>query len=240
MQYVMGYSPLGAGLRQLPAAAGMILVAPRSAAIADRVGRHRAVAIGLGTAAVAVLAMVTFDADTSYLPLGFVLLAMGLGMGLAMPPATDAVVSSLPLAKAGVGSAINDTTRQVGGALGVAIIGSVVSSLYAASVAPLADDFGLDATAADKAESSLGQAQNVAGSLGDGAGAFVTDVNQVFTDAMTTGMLISAVIIIGAAVMAWRYLPARAVDPDPTPDTRPEPITIPDTVEGALAPVAGD
>jgi EmrB/QacA subfamily drug resistance transporter len=235
-QLVHGYSPLEAGIRLLPHAATMMIVAPLSARLVERVGTKRVVLGGLGLIATGLLLLSTIEPETPYVVVISFFVVMASGMGMTMAPATESVMGALPRDKAGVGSAINDTTRQLGGALGVAIIGSVVSSIYAGRVAPIAADFGLDAGATEAAESSLGQAQNVAGSLGQGAGAFVADVNQVFTDAMTTGMLISAAIIIGAAVMAWRYLPAVATDPDAAPDQS----ELPEPIEGTLAPVAGE
>ena len=131
-------------------------------------------------------------------------------MGMTMAPATESVMGSLPREKAGVGSAVNDTTRQVGGALGVAIIGSVVSSVYAGDIASLGQRFGLGASDLDAAESSLGGAQRIAPSLGERSDAFVAAVKDGFVDALSIGLRISAAIIVFAAVMAWRYLPSHA------------------------------
>ena len=103
-------------------------------------------------------------------------------------------MGSLPREKAGVGSAVNDTTRQVGGALGVAIIGSAVSSVYASRIADLAGRFGLDAATTDEAQSSLGSAQRVGSGLGAQASAFVDEANKVFVDAMAIGMRVSVVV----------------------------------------------
>ena len=83
---------------------------------------------------------------------------MAAGMGMTMAPATESVMGSLPREKAGVGSAVNDTTRQIGGALGVAIIGSVVSSVYAANVSDIAGRFGVTGAALDAVAGSLGGA----------------------------------------------------------------------------------
>jgi hypothetical protein len=132
---------------------------------------------------------------------------------MTMAPATEAVMGSLPRAKAGVGSAINDTTRQVGGALGVAIIGTIVSSVYAARVADLSGVFGLSTAETAQAESSLGGAQQVAGTLGDSAPSFVDAVNNGFVDALSIGLRMSAVAVVIAAVVAWKFLPSRAHDP---------------------------
>ena len=107
-------------------------------------------------------------------------LVMSVGMGMTMAPATESVMGSLPRAKAGVGSAVNDTTRQVGGALGVAIIGTIVSSAYAGNIADIGRRFGLGASDLDAAESSLGGAQRIAPSLGERSDAFVSAANDGF------------------------------------------------------------
>jgi hypothetical protein len=135
---------------------------------------------------------------------------MGAGMGMTMAPATESVMGSLPREKAGVGSAVNDTTRQVGGALGVAVIGSVVTSVYTSRIATLSAGAGLDEQATAAAESSIAGAQRVGAALGGQASSFVADANQIFVDSMAVGMRISAVVIFFAAVMVWKFLPARA------------------------------
>ena len=235
-QLVHGYSPLEAGIRLLPHAATMMIVAPLSARFVERIGTKRVVLGGLALITIGLLLLATIEPETPYVVVISYFVVMASGMGMTMAPATESVMGALPRDKAGVGSAVNDTTRQVGGALGVAIIGSIVSSIYAGRVAPIAADAGLDAREAEAAESSLGQAQGVAGSLGDAAGAFVADVNQVFTEAMTKGMLISAVIIVGAAVMAWRYLPARATVAS---EIAVEPVVAADAID-VLAATAGE
>jgi hypothetical protein len=142
-------------------------------------------------------------------------------------------MGSLPREKAGVGSAVNDTTRQVGGALGVAIIGSIVSSVYASRIADASQAAGLTGTAAAQAESSLGGAEKVAESLGESATGFLDAANQAFVDALSLGLRISAVIVAATAVMVWKFLPARAGSPDGAPAADREPV-------GAPAVSAGD
>ena len=151
-------------------------------------------------------------------------LVMSVGMGMTMAPATESVMGSLPRAKAGVGSAVNDTTRQVGGALGVAIIGTIVSSVYAGDIASLGRRFGLGASNLDAAESSLGGAQRIAPSLGERSDAFVAAANDSFVHALSVGLRISAAVIVFATVMAWRYLPSHASHPaDASTDTTRSP-----------------
>ena len=145
--------------------------------------------------------------------------AMASGMGLTMAPATESVMGALPREKAGVGSAVNDTTRQMGGALGVAIIGSLVSSVYAARVRDLAPTYELAGPALDVATGSLGGALQLAPSLGAQEEAFVVDVSDSFVAAFTSGLRLGALVVVGAAIVACRYLPARAASP-PTTDAR--------------------
>ena len=135
LQSVQGYTPLGAGVRTLPFAVGVMLLAGVSPVIARLVGTKWVVAGGLSLFTVGLLvAAATFDADSSYTPVFFTMLAMGAGMGLAMAPATESVMGSLPKEKAGVGSAMSDTTRELGGTLGVAVGGSALAAIYASKL----------------------------------------------------------------------------------------------------------
>ena len=138
---------------------------------------------------------------------------MSVGMGLTMAPATESVMGSLPREKAGVGSAVNDTTRQVGGALGVAAIGSIVASVYAANVDKAASAAGVTGAAAETARGSLGGALKVATSLGDKAGDFGAAARDGFVSGLSAGLRLGTAVVLLAALVAWRFLPARAHDP---------------------------
>ncbi|MDA0168873.1 MFS transporter [Solirubrobacter taibaiensis] len=129
LQFVLGYSPSAAGVRVLPYAGAMIVFAPLSSALVARFGTKRVVTVGMAlfAAGLAVAATLTTDAGYGRLAITFVL--MGAGMGLAGAPATESIMGSLPPARANIGSAVNDTTRELGGALGVAIVGSIMASL---------------------------------------------------------------------------------------------------------------
>jgi EmrB/QacA subfamily drug resistance transporter len=231
-QLVHGYTPLQAGIRLLPHAATMMIVAPLSARFVERIGTKRVVLVGLGLITTGLLLLSTIAPDTPYVVVISFFVVMASGMGMTMAPATESVMGSLPRDMAGVGSAINDTTRQVGGALGVAIIGSVVSSIYATRIGAVAGKLGLDAASTGAAESSLGQAQQVAGELGGAAGSLFADANAVFVDALSIGLRISAVVVVATAVMAWRFLPAHASSPEL--DTLPAelPDELPDELAG--------
>jgi EmrB/QacA subfamily drug resistance transporter len=230
-QLVHGYSPLGAGIRLLPYAATMMIVAPLSARFVERLGTKRVVLIGLGLVVIGMLLLSTIAADSSYpIVIGY-FMVMAAGMGMTMAPATEAVMGSLPRAKAGIGSAINDTTRQVGGALGVAVIGTVVSSVYSARIVDLAGVFGLAPDQLAEAESSLGAAQGLAVSLGDQAGAFAVAAGDSFVEALSIGLQIAAFAVAGAFVIAWKFLPSHAAGPQ---------VEVIDLPEGQPAPVAGN
>lgn len=209
-QLVHGYSPLEAGIRLLPQAATMMIVAPISARLVERVGTKRVVLSGLTLIIVGLSLLSTIQPDTAYVVAISYIVVMAGGMGMTMAPATESVMGSLPKEKAGVGSAINDTTRQVGGAMGVAIIGSAVSSAYAGRISSLTGELGLDATSSSIAQSSLGGAQRVGASLGGSGVEFITGANQAFVDAMSIGLRVSVGVVAVAAIMAWRFLPAHA------------------------------
>jgi MFS family permease len=131
LQFVLGYSPLSAGVHMLPYAFAMIVAAPLSGKLVERMGTKRVVTAGMVAFAGGLLLAATVS-DHSYGRLGIALVLMGIGMGLAGAPATESIMGSLPVDRAGIGSAVNDTTRELGGALGVAIVGSIASSLLPA------------------------------------------------------------------------------------------------------------
>jgi predicted MFS family arabinose efflux permease len=135
LQFVLGYSPSAAGLRVLPYAGAMIVCAPLSAKLAARCGTKGVVTTGMLLFAAGLAVAATVDLSTGYGRLAVALVCMGAGMGLAGAPATESIMSSLPPARANIGSAVNDTTRELGGALGVAVVGSIVASLDATRLA---------------------------------------------------------------------------------------------------------
>jgi hypothetical protein len=145
------------------------------------------------------------------------MIIMAFGMGLTMAPATESIMGSLPRAKAGVGSAVNDTTRQVGGALGVAIIGSVTASSFSSKVGDLLHSFGIGGQPVVDAKESLGKALETAGntSLPLSAaqrGELVQGAKDAFVTGMHHGVLVAAGAAFLGAIIALRWLPARAAD----------------------------
>ena len=128
MQSVLGYSPLEAGVKMLPIAIGMVLASKLAIGLTRRLGTKFSVTLGLANVAGALTMIATFDTDTTGLQIALALGTLGLGMGFAMSPATEAIMGALPRAKAGIGSAMNDVVREVGGMLGIAVLGSILSS----------------------------------------------------------------------------------------------------------------
>ncbi len=130
LQFVKGYSPLKAGLGVVPNALAMIAVAPRGPQIIGRFGVRRTLRFGFFVAASGFLAFAFFTPTTPYVAIALALVCNGCAMAVIVPSASQQIVAALPLSKAGVGSAVNDVTREVGGALGIALGGSVVATVY--------------------------------------------------------------------------------------------------------------
>ncbi|MDG4801602.1 MFS transporter [Micromonospora sp. WMMD980] len=221
LQLVRGYSPLESGLLFLPFAAAQLIFAPRSAAMVRRYGGRAVAAVGLLLTVVALAAFVLIDADTPiwiFSALGFL---QGAGMANIMPPATESIMSALPREKAGVGSAVSNTIRQVAGALGVAVLGSVLSAVYRDQVAPAVS--ALPAPVRDAARESVSGAYAVADRLGPAAPRLIDAANDSFVSAMHWAAGISALVATLGVVIVFRWMPGRPlVAPDSTPATEPE------------------
>lgn len=202
LQFVLGYSPTAAGVRALPYAAAMIVFATVSAKLVARLDTKRVVTAGmlLFTAGLVLAATITVGAGYGRLAVAFVLL--GAGMGLAGAPATESIIGALPPERANIGSAVNDTTRELGGALGVAIVGSIMSSIYAGR---------LPADAPATARDSLGAAVAAGSGLREAA-------REAFVLAMSRASIGVALVSALGAVIAWRYLPARGAAAATSPE----------------------
>ena len=217
-QFVLGYSPLAAGTRLLPMAMTMMITAPLSPKVVDRFGSKVTVATGLSLVTVGLLSMTQLQVHTPYIAILWRLVVVAAGMGLTMAPATDSVMGSLPLAKAGVGSAVNDTTRQVGGAVGVAIIGSVLSSRYGSKVGSFLAGRGVQAHAIHDAKKSIGGAialSHTPARLGvpnaDRVAAdLVRTANAGFVSALHLGVVVAASAAIVGVVVTIVWLPSRS------------------------------
>ena len=211
MQSVMGYSALQSGVRYLPLAATLLIVSPISAKLAVRYGSKLVVATGLGTVATGLLLMVRLEAGSGYAPLLTSMMVLAAGMALTMAPATESIMGSLPPAQAGVGSAVNDTTREVGGALGVAVLGSVLSSVFGSRMIDILAGSDLPPEAQHVAEHSVTGAVTVADQIGGPAGqSLALAAKTAFVDGLHTTSVVAAGIAALGALIAFVYLPARA------------------------------
>ncbi len=221
-QFVLGYSPLKAGMLTAPVAVGLMGAAPRAPGLVDRIGTKRVVVIGLAIVASALLA---YGSDTlmSSIPGGVaVRLVFGIGMGFTIAPATESIMGSLPRERAGVGSAVNDTTRQAGGALGVAVIGSIFAARYHSTIQVPA---AVPAAGVPAVEDSIGKALEVGRGVPPDVATQIHDAASVaFLDGMRTAVICGAVVIGLAALVSWRWLPAQEAAPEPAPgdDVREE------------------
>ncbi|MDQ3147759.1 MAG: MFS transporter [Actinomycetota bacterium] len=211
LQFVKGYSALGAGLRVLPNALSLVLIAPQAPRIVGRFGVRRAMRTGFLLTAVAFALLATADRSSPDLLVLVAMTCTGAGMGLLMPGASQHIVGSLPMAKAGVGSAVNDVTREVGGALGIAVTGSVVATVFRASdfesVIPATD-------ARQVAGESVGQALGVARGALDGGfieraefDALVAAAADAFNDGTRIAFALLAVVAVVAGLVISRVIP---------------------------------
>src|SRR4051812_43612347 len=153
--------------------------------------------------------MATFQTDTAASWVITITALSAFGMAHVVAPATESIMGSLPRAKAGIGSAMNDTTRQVGGALGVAIIGSVMSSIYGSKIVDVFGDAGITGAPVEAAKDGLGQALAIAGELPAQLSTTVSDgAKSAFVDGLHYGVLVAAAAALVGAAIAFIYLPA--------------------------------
>jgi MFS family permease len=191
----------------------MLITAPMAPRLVERVGTKLVVGTGLTIAGIGIgyVAFVPVADGYSHLITGMIVLAFG--MGLTMAPATESVLGSLPPSKAGVGSAMNDTTRQMGGALGVAVIGSIFASSYRPAIASQLSKLGVSSSVVSQAKDSVGGAVEAAAGLPPAMAHTVTALaNQAFVDGLQVACLAAMAVVLGAAVMVFIYLPSRAYD----------------------------
>lgn len=189
LQFAHGYSALESGAAMLPMAAGIALGAGSSAKLAARLGTPRVASSGLALVACLLLTSVLWTPATAIWVVCLVVFGLALAMGMVMAPSTESVMNSVPESKAGVGSAMNDVTRQVAGALGVAVIGSLMGSYFTGHMPAGSPD-------------SIGGAHAVGGALAQMA-------DRVFTDAMGVGFLAAAAAALAGAILVAVRLPDR-------------------------------
>jgi MFS family permease len=208
LQDAKGYSALEAGAAMVPLAGGMVLGAVTSIKLNERLGTARVVTAGLLGLGGLLGTSLWWSVDMPYWPLGVWFFAVAVAMGWVMGPATDSVMGAVPEEKSGVASAMNDVTRQVGGALGTAVIGSLITSLYGSRVSDSVAE--LPAHTQSLAEDSIGQANAVAAHLPAAEGARLADAAaDAFTQALGIGFGVAGAAALVAAVVVKLWLPDR-------------------------------
>ncbi|MEV6213034.1 MFS transporter [Kitasatospora sp. NPDC051914] len=204
LQFVLDYTPVEAGLAFVPLAITALIGNGAGAKLAAKIGNRLLVLAGMLVMAASFALLTTVSADTGFAVPAIALGLLGLGAGLAMPAAVGALMGTIPAEKAGVGSALNDTIQQAGTALGIAILGSLLSSGFARE---------MPADAPEAAKHSVAEALAVAG----GDTGLAHAAREAFTTAMSTTFTISAIGVLAAALLATVVMR----------DTRPEPATAP-------------
>lgn len=208
-QFVQGHSPLAAGVRNLPFAVTMIIVSPRSPTLAKRIGKRGAITIGLAIQAIGFVILALHQADTPYPITAAAIALLAAGMALLMPAASEAIVSSLPPSKAGVGSAWNDSTREIGGALGIAVLGTLLSAGYRSGVEEVAS--GLPEDVGELVSEGIGPAFRVAETAG--LPQLIDPAREAFVDGMSTAFWAAAALGAVVAAVVWLRYPNKADEP---------------------------
>ena len=224
-QFLKGYGPLSTGVRLLPVASFVAISSILGARLAVRLGTKLVVVSGLSLMAAFYLWVTTVSTSTGYGTIAAQMVVLGTGMGLTSAPATEAIMGVVPKGKAGVGSAVNDATRLLGGTLGVAVIGSVYASLYASRLTT-ALPTGLSPAVARTAHSSVGAALTASSKL-ESAGhpALASAVHNAASAAFFNGFhaanYLAAGVAAAGALMALSLLPAQpTVSTDDAPETQ--------------------
>jgi MFS family permease len=203
LQYAKGHSPLVTGLAILPLPIGMVAVSRRSVALAARIGARTVVAAGMVLVAAGLAALSFATSSTPYLPYAVALLAVSTGMGLSVPSLSTGIMTSLPPARAGMGSGLNSAAREIGAALGIAVVGTVLTSRFAHALPDALDGGGGSTSQALRAARHAGPAS-------------YADAVHAFTGAMAAGYrVVAAVVLVGAALVHRGLAPSAAPAPSP-------------------------
>jgi MFS family permease len=235
-QFVLGYSPFKAGAMLMPVALGLMMGAPVAPRLVARHGTKRIVLLGL-TIVLAAISCYRSDTLMSSFTIGFLIrLVFDIGLGLTQAPVTESIMGSLPPSRAGVGSAVNDTTRQTGGALGVAVLGSLFASHFHSVVRAVP---GLPPETAHAARESIGAAQQAATTLAPDQAAQVRDAaHDAFLSSMRVTYAVAAAFVVCAMFVAYRFLPAHAApaeEPATDADAERDSVSVDTPVDWAPA-----
>ncbi len=218
LQFMLGKTALEAGTIMLSLALGIPLGARISLKATEHVGVSRVISTALIGVAVILLTITQWTPTTDPLIVAVTLFFLAICLANVMAPATGTVMSAVPEAKAGVGSAMNDLLRQLGGALGVAVIGSVMNTVYRDKVADAL--IGLPPAAADAAGDSVGAAVAIAAQIGGAAGeALATTARNAFVDGLGLAAVVAAVVAIMTSAYVYRQMPRRVNEAEDRPVT---------------------
>ncbi len=208
LQFVLGFSPLQAGVRIAPVALALLLIAPLSVMVARRIGTKLVVGSGMALIAVGLGVLSRTTVAGTYADCIVPFLVLGVGVALALAPCTESVMGSLPIEEAGVGSATNDTAMQIGGALGVGVLGTALTLRYQHLVEPVVTHAGVPASVQRLIESSVGAALAVAQRAPEKQGqALAALARQAFVSGMDLALVIAAVVVAIAALVVVVLLP---------------------------------
>jgi len=218
LQFIKEYSPLGTGVRMLPVALSLAVAGVIAPRLVHRLGTTVVVVAGLVMVTIGIAMGALFVESSPYGELATAMMLLGTGMGLTSAPATDSIMGSLSISKAGVGSAVNESTRELGATLGVAIIGSVFASVYTSHLQTYPAITTLPATARTAVGDSVASAHQVITQMPPAsAHALQVAVNASFLHGMAAGSMVAATIVLTGATAVAMLLPAHAPDPQPTP-----------------------
>jgi EmrB/QacA subfamily drug resistance transporter len=207
LQNVRGYTPLQAGLLTVPFAVGQLLLSPRSASLVQRYGAKAAGSAGMFLMAGAMAAYATLGTTSPIWLLAVFFGLQGAAMGVVLPAATAAVMDVVPRERAGAGSALTNTSRQVAVALSVAVLGSILAGLYRNSLSPSLA--GLPAAAKSAASSSITATQAVAQQLGPAGRSLLGPANDAFVHSMHITTLIAALLVLAGGFVVLRWMPGK-------------------------------
>lgn len=203
LQLVQGREPFEAGLAELPAAVGAVATGLVAGVMARRFSVRSVVAGGLAAVGAALGVLTLIDQSTGYPLLGVSLLVVGAGAGFSFTVTADVILSSVPKEQAGSASAVSETAYELGAALGIALLGSIVTGVYRGFAAPA----GTPADVASAAHESLGGAVEASGALpGEQAAALVAAAQDAFTDGLRVAAGVGSAVLLATAVAAWFLL----------------------------------
>jgi len=207
LQNVRGYSPLTTGLLAVPFAVGQFVASPRSASLVTRYGARPVLLAGMLMNAVAIGGWAFLSEGSPIWIVAVLFFVQGSGLGLAVPAATSTVMEALPRERAGAGSALTNTARQVAVALSVAVLGSILSSAYRNSLTPTLN--ALPDAARGAAGSSITATQAVAAQLGHAGQFLLAPANLAFVDAMRITTAVAAILAVLGGLAVMRWMPGR-------------------------------